>query len=390
MKRKKARPAHTVDELIAAAQQHAERGELADAEARYQEALAIAPEHFGVLTLLGLLLVEREHADGAIDVLERARDIAPDFAPVQLAIGSAYAAAGYDELAVVAMETAVKLDTTSTVPLERLAKHHITARRPREAIGVLRRILRRDPTHAHARFLLAGLTGEDKAPAATGPAATPDDSAPAPTTLVESPPAELIADLFDTYAPKFDQHLVEVLRYCVPKSLAALVATTAAPAERSWRVLDLGCGTGLAGVEVRAYARSLIGSDLSPRMIARARAREIYDELHVEDLTATLARVRDVDLIVAADVFIYVGALDATFAACATALRAGGLLAFSVERSASADVVLQKTLRYAHSDAYIRRLASAHGLAVERAEPAVLRVDNDEQPVHGVLYLLRR
>jgi predicted TPR repeat methyltransferase len=368
MKRKKAK--HTVDELIVAAQQHAERGELADAEARYREALAIAPEHFGVLTLLGLLLVEREDADGAIDMLERARDVAPDFAPVQLAIGSAYAAAGHDELAVVAMETAVKLDTTSTLPLERLAKHHITARRPREAIGVLRRILRRDPSHAHARFLLAGLT-EDKASAA----------------VVESPPAELIADLFDTYAPRFDQHLVEALRYDVPKSLAALVA---APAERSWRVLDLGCGTGLAGVEVRAYARTLIGSDLSPRMIARARAREIYDELHVEDLAATLARERDVDLVIAADVFIYVGALHATFVACATALRPAGLLAFSVERSANEDVVLQQTLRYAHSEAYVRTLAGTHGFAVERAEPTVLRVDSDEQPVHGMLYLLRR
>ena len=366
MRRKKAKPPH---ELIEIGQQHAQRGELADAEACYREALALAPDHLGVITLLGLLLVDREDIDGAIDLLERARELAPGFAPIQLALGSAYAAAGHDELAVTAMETAIKLDTTSTVPLERLARFHILANRSREAIGLLRRILRRDPSHAHARFLLAGLTGDRDA-------------------AVESPPAELIADLFDSYAPRFEHHLTKELQYCAPKSLAALVAGTGATPERSWSVLDLGCGTGLAGVELRDYARTLVGSDLSPRMITRARQRAIYDELHCEDLLATLARARDVDLIVAADVFIYVGALDATFAACATALRPSGLLAFSIERSGGDDVVLQPTLRYAHSETYVLGLATTHGFTLERAEPSILRVDNG-QPVHGVLYLFR-
>ncbi len=359
------------DELIARAQQHAERGELADAEARYREALALAPDHLGALTLLGVLLVDRDDADGAIDLLERARELAPDFAPLQLSLGSAYAAAGHDELAVTAMEMAVKLDTSSTVPLERLAKHHILARRPREAIGLLRRILRRDPTHAQARFLLAGLTND----------------ADAMRTL--APPPEWIADLFDTYASRFDKHLVDSLRYSVPRSLAALVAALGATSDQSWRVIDLGCGTGLAGVEFRPCARELIGVDLSPQMIARARQRGIYDELYCDELTSVLERAQDVDLVVAADVFIYVGALDATFPACARALRPRGLLAFSVERSDGDDVVLQATLRYAQSDSYIRRLATTTGFTVERAEPSVLRVE-DGKPIEGILYVLRR
>ncbi|NVB80171.1 MAG: methyltransferase domain-containing protein [Kofleriaceae bacterium] len=397
MKRKKASPpARTLEALIEVASQHAERGELADAEARYREALAIAPDHLGVLTLLGLLLVDSEDIDGAIDLLERARVVAPGFAPVQLALGSAYAAAGHDGLAVAAMEVAIKLDTTSTVPLERLARHHIVARRPREAVGLLRRILRRDPTHAHAKFLLAGLTGDRSKDAIVETPTAENreqidraEEARGTAKIVESPPPALIADLFDTYAARFDQHLVEELQYGVPKSLAALVATAGAMPDRSWRVLDLGCGTGLAGIELRAYARTLIGSDLSPRMVARARQRAIYDELHVEDLAVTLARERDIDLIVAADVFIYVGPLDATIAACTTALRPGGLLAFSVERSVADDVVLQQTLRYAHADSYILSLASTQGLAVEHAEPTILRVDNGA-PVAGVLYVLRR
>ena len=371
MSRKKAKPpSRGPNDLVAAGQQHAEQGELAEAEGCYREALALVPDHPGVLTLLGMVLVDRENVDGAIDLLERARDLAPDFAPLQLALGSAYAAAGHDELAVTAMETAIKLDATSTVPLERLARYHILARRPREAIGLLRRVLRRDPTHAQARYLLAGLTGDRGA------------------TNVDSPPPELVANLFDTYAASFEQHLTADLQYSVPTSLASLVAATGAVADGSWCVVDLGCGTGLVGVELRSYARTLIGCDLSPRMITRARQRALYDELHCEDLLATLARTRDVDLIVAADVFIYVGALDATFAACARVLRRGGLLAFSIERSDGDDFVLQSTLRYTHGDAYVRRLAATHGFDVLRAEPSVLRVDHGE-PVHGFLYLLR-
>lgn len=371
VKRKKDRaPARGLDDLVSQAQQHVERGELADAEARYREALAIAPDHLGLLTLLGLLLVERADVDAAVDLLERGRDLAPGFAPIQLALGSAYAAAGHDALAVAAMEAAIRLDTTSTVPLERLAKHHIQARRPREAIGMLRRVLRRDPAHVQAQFLLAGLTENG-----TGDA-------------VATPPPELIADLFDTYAPTFERHLVEGLQYSVPAALASLLVELDAPAERSWRVLDLGCGTGLVGAVLRAHARELIGVDLSPRMLVRARQRDVYDELHCEDIVSVLARSRGLDVVVAADVFIYVGALEATFAACAAALGPGSLFAFSVERGRSENFVLQPTLRYAHSDAYVRRLASEHAFVVERCEPSILRVDNGE-PAHGLLYVLR-
>jgi len=369
LKRKKAKPPpRSPDELIATAQGHVEQGELEEAEARYREALALAPDHLGALSLLGILLVDREDIDAAIELLERARDLAPSFAPVQLALGNAYAAAGHDELAIAAMETAISLDTASTLPLERLAKHHIIARRTREAIGLLRRVLRRNPDNAQAKFLLAGLTGAAE--------------------NAQQPDPALIADLFDSYAARFDEHLVEKLEYRVPTALAALIASTSASADGSWHVLDLGCGTGLAGIELRAYARTLIGSDLSARMIARARKRGIYDELHVEDLAATLARARDVDLIVAADVFLYIGTLDTTLAACAAALRPGGLLAFSIERGAE-DVVLERTLRYAHSDTYVRGVASAQGLTLETAEPSVLRIENGE-PVHGMLYLFRR
>jgi predicted TPR repeat methyltransferase len=369
-KKKKGRPTPaSADELIALGRQHAERGDFVEAEIRFREAIAAAPGHLHAITLLGLLLIDYDQANAAIDVLEPARDAAPHFAPIQLALGSAYAMAGHDEIAVAAMETAIKLDSTNTLALERLAKHHVRAGRPREAIGVIRRILRRDPANQHANFLMSAL-------------------APSGETTPLAQPPELVAELFDSYATTFDKHL-DGLEYRVPKALAELVAAVEPPPAGGWMIVDLGCGTGLAGVELRGFARTLIGGDLSPRMIARANERAIYDELHVEDLAATLARVRDVDLLVAADVFIYIGALEATMAACAAALRPGGLLAFSTELSSGEDIVLHPTLRYAHSESYLLGLARTHGLAVERAEPQILRVEKG-QPVHGVLHVLRR
>src|SRR5207245_6254227 len=93
-----------------------------------------------------------------------------------------------------------------------------------------------------------------------------------------------------------------------------------------------GCGTGLCGDGFRPLARRLVGVDLSPGMLERARARGCYDELVCEELTAYVRRCEErFDLITAADVFCYFGDLTAVFAATAALLRPGGRFIFSVE-----------------------------------------------------------
>jgi predicted TPR repeat methyltransferase len=269
---------------------------------------------------------------------------------------------GDDGSAVAAMEIAAKLDPRATLPLERLAKHHISRNRPDEARALLRRVVRRDPANEQAQFLLAGLSGEHR----------------------DAMPPALVAELFDTYAKQFDDHLVTKLEYRVPEMVAAMLPVV----DRAWEVVDLGCGTGLCGAAVRDRAVRLIGSDLSPRMIELARVRGIYDELYAEDLSVTLARAK-ADVIVAADVFVYVGALETTFAACAAALRDGGWLAFSTERHDGTGVKLRTSLRYAHADAYIRDLAASAGFAVVDQRHDQLRIDHG-QPIAGTLWALQR
>jgi predicted TPR repeat methyltransferase len=367
VKRKKPRPPRRpAGELVAEALAHQERGELGDAERIYRAVLEREPDHHAALNLLAMILIERGDAASAGPMIARAIAVAPGVAWYHLNLGHALAAAGRDAEAAAAMAESARLDPASPIPRYDLGRHHLRHGRPHDALAALREVLARDPAHDRARFLVASLTGGH----------------------TDTAPAGYVTELFDSYAPGFEAHLVDVLGYRAPAELAALVAAEH-PAARDWLVIDLGCGSGLCGAAFRDHARRLIGSDLSPRMIEIARGRGVYDELRVEDLTATLARAAGADLIVAADVFIYVGALDAAFAGAAAALGPGGRFAFSTERGDGDGFRLQASRRYAHGDGYVRALAARHGFAVGAAQDTVLRIDHGG-PVAGVLYVLAK
>jgi predicted TPR repeat methyltransferase len=156
-------------------------------------------------------------------------------------------------------------------------------------------------------------------------------------------------------------------------------------------VLDLGCGTGLCGQAFRGYASRLVGTDLSAGMIAKARERGVYNELYCEDILVTLERMPgQFDVILSADVFVYIGDLARVFDAAEAALRPGGWFAFSVERGAAGTTyALHSANRYTHSADYVRDLARCNGLQEAKFADVVLRVQNGE-PVAGYVVLLQR
>ena len=156
-------------------------------------------------------------------------------------------------------------------------------------------------------------------------------------------------------------------------------------------VMDLGCGTGLCAPLFRGMAGTLVGVDLSPQMLDRARQRKLYDRLVLGEITEELRKKRNAyDLIVSADVFIYVGALEAVFDAATRALRPGGWFAFSIESEEGGDgFVLRASGRYAHSIAYISRLAEAAGLREVHLQKSVLRMDKG-QPIDGYIVVLEK
>ncbi|MBT9372020.1 methyltransferase [Rhizobium sp. CSW-27] len=246
---------------------------------------------------------------------------------------------------------------------------------PAKAIEAFSRVAEQDDT---------GLFGAELKLALLGAAPTP-----------ETPPSAYVEGLFDDYADRFETALVEKLNYSVPQKLFSMVAPHAPFA----RVVDLGCGTGLFGVEVAAVTQRLEGFDLSANMLAKAQEKGLYHHLGQADLSdasavdslfaAELPRQR-ADLVSAADVLMYLGSLGTTFGLVRALLRPGGLFAFSVEDGGDTaeGFSLQPSLRYAHAEAYVQALLAECGFTLLDLMKTDIRMDAGK-PVFGILFLAR-
>jgi predicted TPR repeat methyltransferase len=210
--------------------------------------------------------------------------------------------------------------------------------------------------------------------------------AAASAQVTDRAPDRWVSATFDNFAPTFDAHLRQ-LGYAVPRLLAALVRSHV---DEGLDIVDLGCGTGQCGIALAQQKRYLAGVDLSDKMLAHARALGIYDDLHMAEVHAWLrgSATARFDLVIAADVFIYIGALEELFREAGRILRPGGWFAFSTEECELEDYVLRPTGRYAQSETYIRRLAEPTFVAIA-AEPAVIRLEMGN-PLAGRLFLLKK
>lgn len=238
-----------------------------------------------------------------------------------------------------------------------------------EALRWYRRYLELAPGNPEAAHMVAALAG-GQAPRRAGEA--------------------YVRAVFDNFADDFDRLLTEELEYKAPGLLYEAVIAALPHGAGSLNVLDVGCGTGLAGALFRPLARRLEGIDLSREMIKQARTRGIYDSLRVGELTRALeTTAARYDLIVAADVMVYIGDLAPAFRAAAVALADGGLFGFTVEAREGTDYSLLGTGRYVHDPAYVRRTAAASGLGEAVGRRAVLRQESGA-PVEGYVVVFAR
>ncbi|MGO4525034.1 methyltransferase domain-containing protein [Microvirga sp. 2MCAF35] len=212
-------------------------------------------------------------------------------------------------------------------------------------------------------------------------------------------PDEAITDgyvraLFDDYAPKFDQHLTKSLAYRGPELIADALRRACSKQIREHRfgqILDLGCGTGLMAQELAGFCAAIEGVDLSPRMLEKAERTELYDALHEGELVAFLSGrgTGEADLVVAADVLVYMAALDAVFREAHRVLNPKGLFAFTVQAHEGDGYILGDDARYAHGEPYLHRLADSLGFTPVVFEPVSTREDRGV-PVPGFLVVLQR
>ena len=205
---------------------------------------------------------------------------------------------------------------------------------------------------------------------------------------VTTMPPAYVASLFDDYADRFDRHLLEGLAYDGPETIRRALAASGAP-PRHGRTLDLGCGTGLMGRAIRPVTDHLAGVDLSAAMIAKARESGLYDTLTVGSLEDALAATAgSLDLVLAADVLVYCGALEGIAAAMAAALRPGGLVAATLQEG-DAPIRLGDDMRFSHGQTYIRDTLAGSGLDVLHLERVSTRREGG-RPVPGLVVVARR
>jgi len=351
-----------VEHLCAVAREHIDARRFGEAEALLMRARSLAPDNPDVHYCFGILWTDLLRPADVLAALDVAISLDDRDAKVHNNRGSALQVLGRLSEAKIAYRHAIVLRPDLAQPYMNLGKVLEQQGRNIDAVAVYDLAL--------ARGLDCELFGQYRA-SALGQS-TPRS------------PATWLKATFDNFAPTFDEHL-RALRYDVPNVIASMLRPRA---RGPMDILDLGCGTGQVGAALSGQGHRIVGVDLSEKMLARARARGVYAELHVAEVTAFLnvAPTACIDAVCAGDVFIYIGDLDGVFSEVARALRSGGLFVFSTEEHTGHDFALLPTGRYAQSDAYIRRLAAPFEIIEARCH--TIRMEQG-MPIAGRVYLLR-
>ncbi|MFZ5774243.1 MAG: tetratricopeptide repeat protein [Thermodesulfobacteriota bacterium] len=333
------------------------QGRIDEAIAAYRTAAGLNPGDADIHFNLGLACKRAGKPAEAVAAYLRAAELAPDDAEVHYNLGLTYKAMGCIEEATAALEIAIAIQPDYTAAHGNLGVLYLDQGRVDAAAASYQRLVDLDHNVEAARHILAALSGETTSHAPSG----------------------YIADLFDNFSATFEQRLVGDLGYQAPWQLKKMLLSRPDGKERYESMLDLGCGTGLVGEALQEITGRRVGVDLSPRMIEAAAAKKLYDRLTVAEITAFLEQTSDCfDLIVAADVLIYVGELEDIFPLLARRLARGGRLLFSTEHLAGTGYQLRQSGRYAHATEYIRAIAGQSGLTVLASEQAPLRREKGE------------
>lgn len=367
----------------------AQTGKTEEAEKYLERALAHNPDHPEAHNNLGNLRQVQGRLEEAVRCHERAIELRPGNARAHSNLGFALRKQGKFAEAEQAYRRALEHDASLFEAQRNLARLLNSQGRLEEAESLARRVLEARPEDADAHEDLARvLKNQQRLIEAAGCLQRALDldptRGPALNHLIsaymgEKPataPPDYVQDLFDDFADIFDEHLVALLGYRAPRELKSILIEAVGSGHRFVRAIDLGCGTGLSGVEFAPLTDELWGIDLSPRMIEKARDKGVYKRLASGGMADFLEHAdTQFDLFIAADVFVYLGDLGPMFARVRQRAEQGALFVFSTEIAGEGDYQLNPTGRFAHSRAYIEGLAGEHQFAVVDCVERHLRTD---------------
>lgn len=347
---------------------HEGLGQVDKAVESYRTATALSPDISDYQDSLGQVLYQLDRFDEAEEAFQRAVSIDPDQALLHNNLGGVYYTQRKLDAAMKSYQNAIAADPDCALAHQNIANVYRDIGRKDETIAHLQKALELDPTLTSPRHNLDALLGQ----------------------TTETAPREYVEELFDEFANRFETYLQDKLEYSIPALMKTRLVDLGLTESPFKKVVDLGCGTGLAGVAVRDIADTLIGIDLSKNMVQKAEAKDVYDQLYVDDLVDGLQRLGgDIDLFLCTDTFVYIGNLEASFKAVQKSAAPNAVFVFSTEHLETGEsFVLQNTSRYAHPQVYIQALADQFGFEVVHFEKGNLRKEKDGWIIGG-LYVLK-
>jgi predicted TPR repeat methyltransferase len=342
-----------------------ELGKVDEAEAKYRQAVALKPDYAEAHNNLGITLQELVRLDEAEASYTQAIVLKPDYAEAHNNLGSTLQERARLDEAEASYTQAIVLKPDYAEAHYNLGNTLREQGKLDEAATNFTQAIAFKPDHLSAKHMLAALIGETTATA----------------------PRDYVEGLFDRYAATFESSLVSNLEYKIPKMIVEMILKNN-PRGMLGSILDLGCGTGLTGLEIKKYCTNLEGIDLSMRMLDEARKKNVYDRLTCQDINEyLLAENLNFDYFISLDVFIYVGDLSNLFKSIKSQNSSGGKLVFSTEHTDKDDFFLEKSGRYSHSKTYIKSLCEKFNYTLTHFEIVNLRKEKGGY-IAGGLYLL--
>jgi len=308
-----------------------ELGRLEEAEASYVQAITLKPDYVKAYNNLGVMLQEQGRLDEAEVSYKKAITLKPDYADFYANLGNTLR--DQDKL------LEAKLNYKKAIELKGDSKKF--------------------------KHIFDALTGK----------------------TTNFAPREYVEVLFDNYAINFENSLVNKLEYKIPNKIVEMIVAKN-PNIQLGSVLDLGCGTGLIGDEIKKYCSNLEGVDLSKLMLEKASAKNIYDKLEHKDIVEYLS-TEDLDFnyFISSDVFVYVGNLSEIFRLIKSRNKSKGKFVFSTEHTDRDGFFLEQTGRYSHSKKYIESLCNKFGYKLSHFEVVNLRKNKNKFIIGGLYFL---
>lgn len=331
----------------------------------FKEILSLQPEHAEALSNLGAIFLLQKDPVNALPYFLKLLKLTQDF-DVYYNIGVIYMDLSRFDEAVIYFCEAIKIQPDSFAAHANLGVIYLRRQDFFEAKKYYKLAYKLQPENQEISYILAALEQKDN---------------------LSKAPNEYVQHLFDEYAPYFERHL-KLLNYQVPQLLFNAVQIYI-NADSKISILDLGCGTGICGVEFEPVAKELIGVDISKGMLELARQKNVYTDLKNMSIEKSIGIFFNIDLIIAVESLVYFGDLEKIFKDSYSALKSGGIFACTVEKTDKYPYTLQQTARFAHNLKYINELAEYNNFISLKINEIVLR-RHYETDIKGYIFIFKR